>query len=233
MKSFLLFLSIALTAWHSAQAFAPKSPVTDSAGQMLQKQLKQASTALEAYAMGGYTNGNNLMYRSGGLGRYSGGYGGYGGYGYDRPYYSSYSLMPDETRRGYGGYYDRYYYNSPYRYGNGYGGYNSDRFDMNRRYFNNWYDRRYDSPYSSGYYNGYNRYGSGYGYGGYGGYNRYGRGYGGYYDTPGMEMARMRGAEEMRRRDYYGGRGYYGSGYYGNSYYGNGYNRYGGGGGYY
>ena len=69
--------------------------------------------------------------------------------------------------------------------------------------------------------------GSGYGgYGGYG-YNRYGRGYGGYYDTPGMEMARMRGAEEMRRRDSYGGRGYYGSGYYGNSYYGNGYNRYG------
>eukprot|EP00428_Durinskia_dybowskii_P012908 CAMPEP_0170228600 /NCGR_PEP_ID=MMETSP0116_2-20130129/14020_1 /TAXON_ID=400756 /ORGANISM="Durinskia baltica, Strain CSIRO CS-38" /LENGTH=207 /DNA_ID=CAMNT_0010479343 /DNA_START=69 /DNA_END=692 /DNA_ORIENTATION=+ len=205
MKTFLLLLStIVLTAWHSAHAFAPKSPVSDAAGQLVQKQLKQeSSTALEAYAMGGYTNGNNLMYRSGGLGRYSGGYGGYGGYGYDRPYYSSYSLMPDEARRGYGGYYDRYYYNSPYRYGSGYGGYYNDRFDMNRRYSN--------------------------GYGGYGGYNRYGRGYGGYYDTPGMEMARMRGAEEMRRRDYYGGRGYYGSGYYGNSYYGNGYNRYGGG----
>jgi len=201
MKSFLVLLStIVLTAWH-AHAFAPKSPVSEAAGQLLQKQLKpESSTALEAYAMGGYTNGNNLMYRSGGLGRYSGGYGGYGGYGYDRPYYSSYSLMPDEARRGYGGYYDRYYYNSPYRYGSGYGGYYNDRFDMNRRYGN--------------------------GYGGYG-YNRYGRGYGGYYDTPGMEMARMRGAEEMRRRDYYGGRGYYGNGYYGNSYYGNGYNRYG------
>ncbi len=47
-----------------------------------------------------------------------------------------------------------------------------------------------------------------------------------------MEMARMRGAEEMQRRGYGGygggyggGRGYYGSGFYGNGYYGNGMNR--------
>jgi len=222
MKCVLFLFSIlALTAKRTTNAFAPKVPVSFSGAgaqtqvkvQSRQKPLKQdeSSTALEAYAMGGYTNGNNLMYRSGGYGRYSGGY---GGYGYDRPYSSSYALMPDEARRGYGGYYDRQYYNSPYRYGNGYnngygygngyGGYYNDRFDMNRRYSN--------------------------GYGGYGGYNRYGRGYGGYYDSPGMDMARMRGAEELRRRDIYGGyggRGYYGSGYYGNSYYGNGYNRYG------
>ncbi len=155
MKSVLFLLSlVALTARRSVYAFAPKVPVCAAAAKSTfesQAKQDQSSTALEAYAMGGYTNGNNLMYRSGGYGRYSGGY---GGYGYDRPYASSYSLMPDETRRGYGGYYDRQYYNSPYRYGSGYSGYN-DRFDMNRRYFNNWNDRRYDSPYSSGYSNGY------------------------------------------------------------------------------
>ena len=273
MKSFLFLLSLlALVARRPAHAFAPNSPVSAAPKQTLRTSLRQeeSSTALEAYAIGaGYTNGNNLMYDS----RYGrSGYGGYGGYRgghYDRPHYGGggggYPLAPNGFGgRGYGGYTESYM--SPYRYN----GYYNDRFDMNRRYFNTWYDRRYDSPYRSGYYNGYNRlessgfvpfapsaaffthylslclprysggggyggvgYSGGYGGGGYsGGYGRYGRGYN---DSPAMEMARMRGAEEMRRRDYgYGGYGSdaryggYGRGYGGG--YGSGYGRgYGGG----
>ena len=161
MKSFLFLLSfLALAVRRSTYAFAPKAPASTASKQLVQQ---ESTTALEAYALGGYgyANGNNgLMYRSGGYGRYNdnyspsryyggygGGYGGYGGYG------GGYSLMPDSAVRGYGGMYDRNYYNSPYtRYGSGYNGYyngyyNSNRFDNNRRYFNSWSDYRYDSPY--------------------------------------------------------------------------------------
>lgn len=168
MKSFLFVLSfLALAARRSAYAFAPKAPASAGAKQLVSE---QSSTALEAYAMGGYgyANGNGLMYRSGGYGRYndnygrsrygygggggygSSGYGGYGGYGGG----GGYSLMPDSAVRGYGGMYDRAYYDSPYsRHGSGYNGYyngyynNNNRFDNNRRYFNSWSDSRYDSPY--------------------------------------------------------------------------------------
>jgi len=128
MKSFLLLLLVAIA--RRSLAFSPKAPVSATPKQLVQEQVKEkSSTALEAYAMGGYGygNGNGLMYRSGGYGRYRDNYSGYGygprGYGYGG------GLMPDSATRGYGGMYDRYYYNSPDsyygsygRYGRGYGG---------------------------------------------------------------------------------------------------------------
>jgi hypothetical protein len=131
MKSFLLVLLIAIAS--SVNAFSPKAPVVAAPKQLTHKSIKdESSTALEAYAMGGYgyANGNGLMYRSGGYGRYGGYYGGggYGGYGggyggYGGGYGRGYSLMPDSAARGYGGAYDRSYYNSPSTYYGGYGQY--------------------------------------------------------------------------------------------------------------
>lgn len=146
MKSFLLVLLVAIAT--SVHAFAPNAPITATPTQLTQKSIKEeSSTALEAYAMGGYgyANGNGLMYRSGGYGRYGGYYGGggHGGYGggyggYGGGYGRGYSLMPDSAARGYGGAYERSYYNSPMSYYGGYG-----RYGRGYGYYNDYFPYRY------------------------------------------------------------------------------------------